>query len=397
LTSADDIAIEQALQNARTNSEITTYKAVQRDAIKDTLSRFASGPRKLQAGGPVSSSTSRPQRQTLDVDAFKRLLLTGDRAASSQNAGNISSNVISDSSSSTDTASISQRSILETTSQAVDETPRSSIEVEAVGAENEKPTVQEGKRKPPPPKPRYGKPINEHPTAVAAEPEPSPEVLQAPEFVAALQTPTPVERANPMSGPEGGLDSSEVKKRPPTPPLTRRKSQNKTGTRPNLTRNPSSKQSVDSISSEPLSPAGATPGKMPPPPPPMRRANSHASRKTSSDLPATLEEGEDDDGGDAVSISSKRISLGPPPPVPPPRRNRGSSRSSMDSQRPSFAQGGSTGSRRSSIEYSRPSHAGSESRNVSGASTSTNTAADIMADLAALQREVDAARGQVAK
>jgi hypothetical protein len=67
-------------------------------------------------------------------------------------------------------------------------------------------------------------------------------------------------------------------------------------------------------------------------------------------------------------------SSGAPPPLPPPRRMRGLSRSSLDSQRPA------------SSDLRRPST--ESSLNVSGASNAT----DILADLAALQKEVDALR-----
>jgi hypothetical protein len=70
----------------------------------------------------------------------------------------------------------------------------------------------------------------------------------------------------------------------------------------------------------------------------------------------------------------KRLSQGLPPPPPPPRRGRGSSRSSIDTSRPSMASLGlsETGGSRSS--------------------TPRSDTRDILADLAALQREVDAAR-----
>jgi hypothetical protein len=65
----------------------------------------------------------------------------------------------------------------------------------------------------------------------------------------------------------------------------------------------------------------------------------------------------------------------------------------MDSQhRPSMsALGLNSGSARSSSEYARP---GSESRNASG---TTEKAHNILADLEALQREVDAARASAGK
>ena len=117
----DDSAIEEALQNTRTNSNIAVPKTVptrpsQEDAVKDTLSRFASAPRRAASVRETNAAPdTAAKRQTFDVDSFKRLLLTGD-SGSSNTPANATSNVAqlaSDSSSNTDTASLSQRSVLE--------------------------------------------------------------------------------------------------------------------------------------------------------------------------------------------------------------------------------------------------------------------------------------------
>ena len=194
-------------------------------------------------------------------------------------------------------------------------------------------------------------------------------------------------------------------KRPPTPPLTRRQSQLK-GTRPTLSRG-SSSQTFGVESTSPASPTESQ--KSPsvikaPPPPPQRRLNrastyetpssetplpiSDAPRRPSADILADLNSGTNLGIQQTVEVPSRTPSPasrasanltgspapGAPPPLPPPRRTRGTSRSSIDSQRPP-----SSDLRRPSME---------SSRNVSGASNAT----DILADLAALQREVDALR-----
>ena len=385
----DDIAIEQALQNARTNSEITTYKAVQREAVKDTLSRFGSGPRK-----PVAATLeqSKAQKPTLDVDAFKRLLLTGETESQPQITPSLAQST-SDTSSSADTASLSRRSILENLPQTIEETPRSSIEQDR---SHDSSAYQEGRRKPPPPKSRHGKRIKQ----ITEDPNLVPTSMLQSDSISAIppsQAPThSVQVTDSVSQPLGGLDPSDVKKRPPTPPLSRRKSTKQPTSRPSLGRSPSSRTSISSIAEAEASQASgsATPSKMAPPPPPLRRIDSHSSRKASAELPTTMEEGEDD----SASISqfpqlSKRISLGAPP-LPPPRRNRGSSRTSVDSQRPSLGQLGLTGSARASGEYRRPSDASFEnaSKSDNRSVPDATNAMDILADLAALQREGDAAR-----
>ena len=352
----------------------------------------------------MATDQSKSQKQALDVDAFKRLLLTGERAAPVQLSTLPSqppTQLASDNSSTTDTASLSQRSILEPVPQTIEETPRSSIDQETSDGDAQRSQGQEARRRPPPPKPRYGKPISETTGRVPKGPGPSTaSASESSPYVSAQAPTTSTETFPPLIGSSGGLDPSEVKKRPPTPPLTRRKSQNKTATRPGIERNTSSRYSITSSSAdEPLSPnpIPATPGKMqppPPPPPPTRRINSQSARKVSADLPMTEEEDDAEAASiDRVSVSSKRISLIPPP-RPPPRRNRGSSRSSVDSQQPPVAaQLGMTSSARTSGEYRRPSNASTESRNVSGASNAT----DILADLAALRKEVDAARGSAGR
>ena len=410
----DDRAIEQALHNATANSEVglptsTTVPPSKEDAVKDTLSRFASAPRRAGSVREDATATQDPKgkRQTMDVDSFKRLLLTGASGASGPNAQSTSSSSIpqlqSDSGSNTDTASLSQRSILESGHQTVEETPRSSYEAErgdldahrhprtASGTANER-------KPPPPPKPRHGRPISET-TNVPSEQSnmSSSRENSSPYITPRDPSPALSGDATPRLEPEEDITQTSAKKKPPPPPLARRKSQNKTVTRPGVVRSGSSRHSLTSESDEPMSPL--TPSattKMAPPPPPTRRMNSQSGRRPSADLPSTLEE--DDSGDDAASISSSRAlpaskrmsqaSFGAPPPLPPPRKNRGSNRSSTDGQRPAMSTLGlNNASARSSFEHGRPGST-TASRDVSG---NTN-AGDILADLAALQREVDAAR-----
>lgn len=366
--------------------------------MKDTLSRFATAPRKAlrSAESNKGDADATPQKTAIDVDAFKRLLLTGE--SSTPSAPSAPQN-ISDSSSTTDTASTSQRSLFEGVPPTVEETPRSSYEQERpdLGSQrqhaSDTPTGLGARRRPPPPKPRHGRAISEstrsssqHDLTVNSSSEVGQAEVQA------------------RSATKANSQSEEPKRRPPPPPLARRKSSKNQADRPTMAPRMSSQQSLTSESDEALSPRpNSSTNKMAPPPPPLRRSNTSNSRNTSSDLPSTAEE--DESGittpearpvGSRTSSSTKRISqaaVGHPPPLPPPRRNRTSSRGSTDSQRPSLSGLGISDHARNSSEYRRPSDA-SDSRNVSGGS---NAGVDILADLAALQREVDAARASAGR
>ncbi|ETN41388.1 uncharacterized protein HMPREF1541_03323 [Cyphellophora europaea CBS 101466] len=379
-----DLVIEEALRNARLNNTLpagsVTGTTAKQANVRDTLSRFSSAPRR--ADTKIEDSAKRP---TMDVNAFTRMLLTGQ--SRNANAGpSAATQPINDSGSSTDTASISQRSIFDAGTRPVAESSGSSSETER---DDEGVTLSKEPRKPPPPpKPRHGKPVADSEPAAAGDLRRTSKSLDTEQGL--IQGTTE----------ETDASSSDIKgsKKPPPPPLARRKSQKQATSRPEITRSSSSKYSLSSDAEEPLSPPPLS-GKMaPPPPPPSRRPNSQYGRRLSTDLPAPHEQ--DEENPDISSSarppsSSKRTSqpsLGTPPPVPPPRKNRGSGRSSMDSQhRPSMSALGMTaGSARNSSDLGRT---GSDSRNVSGSST----AADILADLETLQREVDAARASAGR
>ncbi|KIY02957.1 uncharacterized protein Z520_01422 [Fonsecaea multimorphosa CBS 102226] len=397
----DDGAIEQALENARANNEMTASgsmvtKVSKEDAVRETLGRFASIPRRpvnsqSAAAGKDLSSFS---KSTMDVDAFKRMLLTGDRGSSSvrDTAGqSIQSgpNPVSDSGSSADTASISQHSIFETVQPAPDESPRTSDELEANEANIYRAqlgTISEKGEKPPPPKSRRGKPLKD----LGTEQGPT---AKFDSFINSLALPgsrnvsseAPSLRSPPIDESSTGdrLASAGYpdtqKKVPPAPPLTRRKSQ-QAPKKPVLTRSSSSRHSVFSETDGPPSPYFSSSGTKPPPPPPARRTNSTGDRRPSLDVASIPEDADVMDsevrpGLQSSPSYSKRMSQGlPPPPLPPPRRGRGSSRSSMETTRPSMA------------------HLAMEEAGGSDLGFPKGDPRDILADLAALQREVDAAR-----
>ncbi|KIW75107.1 hypothetical protein Z517_11878 [Fonsecaea pedrosoi CBS 271.37] len=396
----DDNAIEQALENARVNNEIVApvsapTKVSEEDAVKETLGRFASIPRRPVSGqstvaGKDPGSSSKP---TMDVDAFKRMLLKGDRGPSSSRDTAVQSvqsgpNPVSDSGSSADTASISQRSIFETVQIAHDESPRTSDDLEGNEANIYRAqlgTISEKGEKPPPPKSRRGKFLKDRET------EQGP-TAKFDSFINSLTLPgtrnvsseapslkSPSIDETPSSDRLASAGQSDTQKKvPPAPPLTRRKSQ-QAPKKPVLARSSSSRYSVFSETDGPPSPSISSSGTKPPPPPPARRNNGTSDRRPSLDVASIAEDANLVDGETRPSLNSspsysRRLSQGLPPPLPPPRRGRGSSRSSMETTRPSMA------------------HLDVADGGGSDLSSPKSDPRDILADLAALQREVDAAR-----
>ncbi|KAK1991069.1 hypothetical protein LX36DRAFT_369265 [Colletotrichum falcatum] len=125
--------------------------------------------------------------------------------------------------------------------------------------------------------------------------------------------------------------------------------------------------------------AGNTPPKIsPPPPPPARNASTRRPPSVRS-----------------IEAPSRKVSIGKENaiPPPPPPRQRGSSRGSMDGY----------GVRRTSIDSTRamgsnvPEEPGAEESAQNHGAAGGGMAADILADLDALQREVDALRASHGK
>ncbi|KIW15063.1 hypothetical protein PV08_07850 [Exophiala spinifera] len=400
----DDSAIEKALENARVNTAIVTAPVVAPkinpdSAVKDTLARFASAPRGPSFGQHLDSRAKKENASSkaiMDVDAFKRMLLTGsatpgEKAASSQP---VSTQSVSDNSSSADSASISQHSLFEINPTTREESPRTSEELDMREHIEHRTTPgpsSSSKRPPPPPKSRRGK-------ASKDATSDSGSMNKFDNFINSLSLPPKHDASSEMSSMRSPsseqLDFGETssnsyvpeasKRAAPPPPLTRRKSQQQPS-KPLLTRSSSSRQSVLSDSDPPVSPQSTTTPRAPPPPP-SRRSASFGERRPSLDLASTSEIGSQSSQQPTPSQTPsypKKSSQLPPPPLPPPRRGRGSSRSSVDTQRPSMLALGITDPLKSQDD-STEKHSSLGER-------------DILADLAALQREVDAARASAGR
>ena len=402
----------------------------------------------------------------LDVNAFKRLLLTGGTNTLAPNApstlpthlnsyqGNQGNQL--DSSSNTDASSISRQSIFEPHPEAHLDTPRTSHEVSLSDDEQDDlngdliPSAPRTGRLTP--RSHHGKVVREHGPRTVSFTDPVLSLsgfesasatyrkesgFSSPQSYTDLNKPLPlppvpqssertamtIEKAtNPAPGnqPSEVAGSPTTQKRiPPALPLARRHSQLRSQ---RISSNP--ERSVTILKEKPAESTrlsdlpSATPPKLPPLPPPRRKGTVQSISSFDyapgfSDIPATMVQAEQTLDRPLVksqpakpplpptrtpSVSSikrpARVSSGAsltamaPPPPPPPRR-RGSSQSSLTDPRASGEY------RRTSIESYRESTASSVKPNIPGSSAELKArGGDVLADLSALQREVDALRGK---
>lgn len=427
----------------------------------------------------ATSGGQKAGRASLDVDAFKRLLMTGSTGRteisgptgdvtpaalpynmSSPPSTHTSHHALNDGTS-TDTSSVSKQSLFEPIQENHPESPRTSHEVsdpddERRGLRAES-SSKSDRKKPPPPSSKHGKLIRvelrddnlssglESPALLETKKSQQSlsgrSLLQSPSLTD-LNKPLPAAPTKPLPAaprrtshdsdresifdveaagkrPEPPSPSSSVKRKiAPAPPLSRRHSQLISDSKLNST--PTGRLSPNF--EEPLSYVESPPqiqSKAPPPPPPSRRPAS--IRNISYDIPVVsppLSSPEPEKpmkspapAPPPTRMASKRLSGRPPSvhslevsnrrlsavPPPPPPRQRASSGTSMEA--PAL----SPGQPRTSNEYFRKSieetRRGSQAsqpeqmENVEADSASVVVTSDILADLAALQKEVDALRG----
>ncbi|PGH28597.1 hypothetical protein GX50_08664 [[Emmonsia] crescens] len=391
---------------------------------------------------PLPSAT-KGKRATMDVDAFTRMLMTGDTggvgnepAPAAQRPSQPNQGLpISDSSSNTDTGSTSKQPIFETPHLPRIETAQTSPELSTSEADEERqklaalPKPAE-RQKPPPPKTRHGKLIRTSPgqtsPLVGSASITSPNYRSAsPASISSRSLAEqengdvnkpfpqpPVDNSFVSVSPEQTYEDAEnpsplpQQKRPPTPPLARRHSQMKPS-KSRLSRNNSARYSMPPTNTINNSNT-ASPLKTPPAPP-SRRKGRESSTFSSSDTPPLLPQdrrhssrqrsNSREDSSDksslrsveAVStISNKRASQGPPRP-PPPRRGGGTgSRPSLDESRPVFL--GSTDSPAATVGIGLENT--NDTKKGPPGTPSQSHAFDILADLSRLQKEVDDLRGR---
>ena len=452
----DEATMQNTLRNSG-NLPSTTggVSAMPANPFKKTLASPGTESRPdppSQVSGDISmeggSKTTRPH---YDVDEFKKLLLNGEMSASGANTtvpppvSFQSPGHMGDSSSNTDTSSISRQSITEPFSGTLQESPRTSHESVLSDDERQRlvgsvPTAFE-RNKPLTPRHRHGKLVKmngpqtvsfEDPTLSITNPsmrgvasvdrsipetrdtnKPLPPLPLPPDVQPSMQNPAGSTDNGPYLESGGSPTNDTAKKRsPPIPPLSRRHSQMKANPLAGDTERAT--PITEEAGPEPASLAHSAPTaslRGPPPPAPRRaglhRGNSSSSVSTGTSLISMS------DQSSAADVSTRFVKPRPPVPPnrtpsvssvkrpiqinsnpgspsmapPPPPRRRGSSQSSYT---PSRLSGHYTERLRSDSGASSTSHIAMTPESSSGAENK-----DVMADLSALQREVDELRGKL--
>lgn len=357
-------------------------------------------------------------RTALDVDSFKRLLLTGDTGAGKEPG----------------IATGHRRSTtLGTGEDMVRTTKYPSSRNPASDADSSLPGAQEGqnlskddsaatlgnreRKKPPPPKTRHGKPIKSDEPQTDSSHRPTPQrsssslsklydpprrgsgsFLDTDKSIPTALTDSPF---TPMtdsyvvqSPPEIPSPIPPQIKKPPTPPLARRQSKLRSS-KNSLSRSNSTRLAQASTGS-----GSPTPTRAVPPPPPRRQdwtsltppsdiSSTPSTQRVRLPVTSSNEHGSEEYTGQQSHSRTSSTSSGKqhnrppqnqPPRPPPPRRLRGSSRSSADSANPAL----------------NPTGDATKSGGEEGVTLKpdTSNANYILADLSKLQREVDELRGQ---
>ena len=363
---------------------------------------------------------------------------------------------IGDSSSNTDASSISRQSIFEPTSgPAFQESPRSSHDISPTDEERQQPVgglpPTSGKIKPTAPKPRHGKLVKinapqtvsfEDPTlsfsssttSVTFPPSPAPKLpstmsgVEKPlpalpdpsksiQFAESVNSETEPAKGKSYSAPsdtQAGLTSQ--KRNPPAPPLSRRHSLRPKPFATSERSTPISEEgSQDSLPLSQSPPTTSLKAPPPPPPPPRRsgqvrgdspssistsaspagaqsqlRSNEHPVKSTK--VPPPTPPNRSPSLSAVKRQSTQTFSGSPSMAPPPPPRRRGSSASSY-SYNPSRLSGNY--STTATERMRSDSNASSISQLPLNSPTASNAESrDVLADLSALQREVDELRGK---
>lgn len=444
VTPRDDDPFDSTNSDSSQNEQSSRPSQAPPNPFSRTLATMEHSDQETSAAHHTNTAST--GRASMNVDAFKRLLMTGDAGLGPHTAtpANIHHG-LGDGGSSTDASSLSRQSTFEPAQEVNNESPRTSHEIsepddDRRGLVADIPTSMPLRKKPPPPSSRHGRLIkmelrDDPSTFSTSAPVTSPPLLTPGSNTSQhyftphppnhsntdLNKPLPPapKRSSYESDRESIFDKESAgrtpepasapiqRKQPPAPPLARRHSQMVSESR--ITRetgrlSPKAEQegTTDIAATEHGRPRSNS-GKVPPPPP-SRRPGSirHSSHHSPVASPSSVSVSALPPPTPPTRGSSRSISGRPPsvismdmsttkrtsvPPPPPPSRH---GRSSMDD-----------GSRRTSREIGRQS---SESaRKVSGASVAEdieNTApdgADILAEMTKLQREIDALRTQSEK
>ena len=373
----------------------------------------------------LSNTMGSPGRASMDVEAFKRLLMTGNASV----AASASQGVTHDGASSTDTSSISRQSMFDAIQDTHQETPRTSHELSEREDDAHRFSIDlpSGRRKPPPPSSKHGKLIKVElrddlsvPDKISTPmPGSSPSNQSFNRSVTDLNKPLPPEpRRSYDSGRDSIFDMESAGKTPeppspvdvkrrsvPFPIPPRRHSQIVSESR--LSQEPgriSPKEEDDRLSLADVEPGRprSNSGKAPPPPPTRRsnsvRASPHVgstpNQFTPHPPPARSSSKRSATKVPPPPAPERRSSFNPPPPPPPRGRNSEDSyisptssiRVSGEHTRQSMESG-----RKTSSDLTMPSMGRIDS-GLSIGSTSGSGGTDILADLSNLQKEIDELR-----
>ena len=275
---------------------------------------------------PIKPTTNKPgSRATMDVDAFKQLLMTGKAPP----PGVVSApptrsqfGLHGDSSSSTDTSSISRQSLFETLQEPHTETPRTSYERSASEDDDQMTLTGEVKKaskpKPPPPRPRHGKPVPPIPPKDTKE-QRQPQVVSFDDFKPSFE-PTGFRSPTNINVQQVPLNMNKPLPSPPPAALADESPK----VRPQISPQRSTTSLEETMGTPAIQAAKRTP-----PPPPLSRRHSHMQRNNSS-LSArpmsiasavSIPEGERQPSPVQAAAAEIPVSKSAPPPVPPPRRS----------------------------------------------------------------------------
>ncbi|KAL3423808.1 hypothetical protein PVAG01_05555 [Phlyctema vagabunda] len=437
-----DGSLSDTSEDEHGNETVPHISNMPANPFQKTLETMEGGAAPAAAVTHVAS----PGRMSMDVDAFKRLLMTGSSGLGTPTTVGaptlqVGHHGLGDGGSSTDVSSISRQSIFEPVHETHAETPRTSHEISEPDDDHRGLTpdysvmASSNRRKPPPPNSRHGKLIKmelrDDPVSPGLQITPPSTGISQQYFNASTssllsseRSPTDLNKPLPPAPtrashesdresifdreaagktPEPPSPSASIKRKtPPAPPITRRHSQLVSDSK--LSRHNSGRLSPrveedgasisDSIAERPRSENGKAP-----PPPPSRRVgsvrvssasslNPQPQSPPASALPPVPPARVPSVRQRPPSVSSmeipvsRRASMVPPP--PPPRHGQSihdtSRRASGDSSR-------------RSIDSNRRASAASSTSQMDRPGTSSS-GVDVLADLSALQREIDALRGQ---
>jgi len=425
-------ANEELLNNTRQNSATGSASTVEVPIIKNPFQRTLAtmgpkAPNEAAATQQDEPTDGRHERPALDVDSFKRLLMTGTKDNAPEEPSPAPSSATTGSyfdSSGTDASSISRHSMYDetsTTSMSGETGNDKAFEDDGFSRPILSRGLSQSRQPPPPPRHRHGKSIEQPSQSADIPPKveqlPTSNSTAVPNTSNAPPPPPPRKtgvtdtRARPSTSSKNSLDSSEPTQSaqsfvreasnqaashsvPPQPPLPRRTS-NKIGVG-----DPTEARHTHTASPSSFSATASTRAlhdmrnaTKPPPPPPSRRTGAHRNSALGLGSPQSppSPSSESAPASDLPSRSSSISSQSRPMPPPPPPRRRGSSRSSLDQV---STAGPSNTSARPSREGRRSSITSLNSV-TEGVETQTSRGKEtVLADMEALQAEIDALRSQ---